>query len=182
MFFSELGGKRLSTRPGELKLSDISWRSSINIPDLLEAFVGLNLFFVFLVDVNERPSQVTLDGNTVKENEVGGFVGKVTVSDPDIGQNHKCDVYDLVVDSATSTESLKGSRFFTVDDSFNLTTYNSLNFEEAHTVDIIINCSDVVSPPQRRLFKTTLFTITVKGMRSSLSGSIDSELFVMHQH
>ena len=120
----------------------------------------------FVIDVNEAPSQISLSSTIVNENAVAVSVARVTVSDPDIGQVHQCEVYDLIFDSASSTESLLPSSFFLVDSSFNLTTYKALNFEAAHTVDIVINCSDVVDGSQQSLFKTALFTITVKGKGS----------------
>lgn len=86
------------------------------------------------------------------------MVGKVTVSDPDKGQHHKCTVHDRTMDVGSSTGTL--SRFFTVDSALNLKTLHALNFEAQHSLDIMINCSDNVTDS---LFKTELFTITVKG-------------------
>ena len=86
------------------------------------------------------------------------MVGQVTVSDPDIGQRHSCTVHDRLVDG--NSDSGRTSQFLTVDASLNLKTLNGLNFEAQHSLDIMINCSDVVADS---LFKTQLFTIIVKG-------------------
>ncbi|MEO1100244.1 MAG: LamG-like jellyroll fold domain-containing protein [Pseudomonadota bacterium] len=50
-------------------------------------------FTVDVIDVNEAPDDLTLDGNTVAENTVDGVVGTVSVSDPDVGDTH---TYSLV--------------------------------------------------------------------------------------
>ena len=86
------------------------------------------------------------------------MVGKVTVSDPDKGQHHECTVQDRTVDVGSNTGI--PSQFFTVDSALNLKTLHGLNFEARHSLDIMINCSDNVTDS---LFKTELFTITVKG-------------------
>lgn len=86
------------------------------------------------------------------------MVGKVTVSDPDKGQHHRCTVHDRIVDVGSSTGT--PSQFFTVDSALNLKTSHGLNFEAQHSLDIMINCSDNVTDS---FFKTELFTITVKG-------------------
>ena len=87
------------------------------------------------------------------------MVGKVTVSDPDKGQHHQCAVHDhRTVDVGSSTGT--PSQFFIVDSALNLKTLHGLNFEAQHSLDIMINCSDNVTDS---LFKTELFTITVKG-------------------
>lgn len=115
------------------------------------------LIFVVL-DVNEAPSDIKLSATSVHENEPDAVVGKVTVSDPDKGQHHRCTVHDRTVDMGSSTGS--PSQFFTVDSALNLKTLHGLNFEAQHSLDIVINCSDIVADS---LSKTELFTITVKG-------------------
>ena len=99
-----------------------------------------------------------LSATSVRENEPDAMVGKVTVSDPDKGQHHQCTVHDRTVDVGSSTGT--PSQFFTVDRMLNLKTLHGLNFEAQHSLDIMINCSDNVTDS---LFKTELFTITVKG-------------------
>ena len=114
-----------------------------------------------LPDVNERLSAILLSAKSVPENEAGTVVGKVIVQDPDVGQRHRCTVHDQVVDPASRKERLVPSHFFTVDSSLNLKTLNALNFEAEHSLDIVINCSDVVQ--EGSLAKSELFTIIVKG-------------------
>ena len=82
----------------------------------------------------------------------------MTVSDPDKGQHHQCTVHDRTVDVGSSTGT--PSQFFALDSVLNLKTLHGLNFEAQHSLDIMINCSDNVTDS---LFKTELFTITVKG-------------------
>ena len=110
--------------------------------------------------MNEPPSAVKLSVTSVPENVADTVVGQVTVSDPDIGQQHTCTVHKLIVDAASSTEQLIPSHFFTIDDALKLKTLNALNFEAQHSVDIVINCSD------GRLAKSQLFTITVQGKQT----------------
>ena len=115
----------------------------------------------FLPDVNERLSAILLNANSIRENEADAVVGQVTIQDPDLGQRHQCTVYDQVIDPASRPERLVPSHFFTVDSSLNLKTLNALNFEAEHSMDIVINCSDVVQ--EGSLAKSELFTIIVKG-------------------
>lgn len=117
----------------------------------------------FALDVNEAPSEIKLSATTVRENEPDAVVGKVTVSDPDMGQQHRCTVHDRIVDGRSSTGT--PSQFFTVDGALNFKTLHGLNFEAQHSLDIMINCSDVVADS---LFKTELFTIVVKGINKLL--------------
>lgn len=117
----------------------------------------------FVLDVNEPPSEIKLSATTIHENEADAVVGKVTVSDPDVGQQHRCTVHDRIIDQRSNTGT--PSQFFTVDSALNLKTLHGLNFEAEHSLDIMINCSDVVP---HRLFKTELFTIVVKGINKLL--------------
>ncbi|KAJ7382693.1 hypothetical protein OS493_033485 [Desmophyllum pertusum] len=110
-----------------------------------------------MLNVNEAPSEIALSATSVRENEPDAVVGKVTVSDPDHGQHHQCTVHDFTGDVGSSTGT--PSQLFTVDASLNLKTLHGLNFEAQHSLDIVINCSDVVA---NSLFKTQLFTILVK--------------------
>ena len=118
------------------------------------------IFFtcILILDVNEAPSDITLSATSVYENEPDTLVGRVTVDDPDIGQRHRCTVHDRVVNG--NFDSGRTSKFFSVDASLNLKTLSGLNFEAHHSLDIWINCSDIVADS---LFRTQLFTIFVKG-------------------
>ena len=116
------------------------------------------MVLIIVLDVNEAPSEIALSATSVRENEPDAVVGKVTVSDPDHGQHHQCTVHDFTGDVGSSTGT--PSQFFTVDASLNLKTLHGLNFEAQHSLDIVMNCSDVVA---NSLFKTQLFTILVKG-------------------
>ncbi|KAJ7391373.1 hypothetical protein OS493_018416 [Desmophyllum pertusum] len=114
-------------------------------------------FVIKVIDANEAPTEITLSATTVFENVPDVVVGKVTVSDPDNGHHHQCTVHDFTADVGSSTGT--PSQFFIVDASLNLKTLHGLNFEAQHSLDIVINCSDVVA---NSLFKTQLFTILVK--------------------
>ena len=121
--------------------------------------------------MNEPPSAVKLSVTSVPEN-VADTVGQVTVSDPDIGQQHHCTVHKLIVDAASSTEQLIPSQFFTIDNALKLKTLNALNFEAQHSVDILINCSD------GSLAKSQIFTITVQGMTPAEQGTLHLTFFI----
>ena len=130
-------------------------------------------------DVNERLSAILLNAKSIPENEADTVVGKVTVQDPDVGQQHYCTVHDQVVDPASKTEQLLPSHFFKVDSSLNLRTFNALNFEAEHSVDVVINCSDVV--PERSLAKSELFTVIVKGKNELESIFMVTLLITAHE-
>ncbi|KAL9969518.1 hypothetical protein ACROYT_G021740 [Oculina patagonica] len=130
-------------------------------------------FLIKVVDVNEAPSEIKLSATTVRENEPDAVVGKVTVSDPDMGQQHRCTVFDRIVDGRSSTGT--PSQFFTVDSALNLKTLHGLNFEAQHSLDVMLNCSDVVADS---LFKTELFTIVVKDVNEIPSGVCSKPILV----
>ena len=111
--------------------------------------------------MNEQPSAVLLNAVSISENEADTVVGQLTVLDPDAGQQHLCTVHNQVVDTVLRTERLVPSHFFAVDTSLNLKTLNGLNFEAQHSINVVINCSDVVA--EGSLSKSQLFTIIVKG-------------------
>ena len=51
-------------------------------------------FTITINNVNDPPSDITLSGNTVAENDAGAVVGTITVSDPDIGDTHTVTLTD----------------------------------------------------------------------------------------
>lgn len=133
-------------------------------------------FTITVKDVNEQPSAVLLNAVSISENEADTVVGQLTVLDPDAGQQHLCTVHNQVVDTVLRTERLVPSHFFAVDTSLNLKTLNGLNFEAQHSINVVINCSDVVA--EGSLSKSQLFTIIVKDVNEIPSGLCNAPIIM----
>ncbi|MEL6860307.1 MAG: LamG-like jellyroll fold domain-containing protein [Pseudomonadota bacterium] len=68
-------------------------------------------FTVDVVDLNEGPTDLSLDGNTIDENSTEGVVGTVSVTDPDVGDTHTFSLVDnegqpFAIDAETGEISL----------------------------------------------------------------------------
>ncbi|MEL7323834.1 MAG: cadherin repeat domain-containing protein, partial [Pseudomonadota bacterium] len=81
-----------------------------------------------VTDVNEGPKDLSLDGNTVSENDAGATVGTLSSFDPDAG------------DSVTYTVS--DDRFEVVDGELRLAEGVSLNHEEAASIELTVTATD----------------------------------------
>eukprot|EP00117_Sycon_ciliatum_P021146 scpid22649/ scgid18623/ Cadherin-related tumor suppressor; Protein fat len=129
---------------------------------LTPSYDFVDIIIVNISDVNEAPSDITLDNDEVDENSrVGALVGHLTVTDPDnadslhtSSQHFSCSVLDAK------------SRSFKV---VNLTTLvvskDNLDFENDPTHFIEIQCwdNDKVNP----LFMNKQFTITLKNVNEA---------------
>ncbi|MEP1142258.1 MAG: LamG-like jellyroll fold domain-containing protein [Henriciella sp.] len=85
-------------------------------------------FSVDVADVNEGPSDLALDGNSVAENDAGGVVGTLSSFDPDAGDSVSYSVSD--------------DRFEVVDGELRLADGESLDHEEASSIDVSVTATD----------------------------------------
>jgi hypothetical protein len=136
---------------------DKELRIKLNCSDGHNASVSKS-FNIKIIDVNEPITDIKVSNLTVPENQANAIVGIVTVIDPDIGQSHVCTVCDV-----TQGASCPVSQYFEVNPAMELKTKTALNFEARHIHNININCSDVVSLPQKSLSEIKSFSISVKG-------------------
>ncbi|MEM7330046.1 MAG: LamG-like jellyroll fold domain-containing protein [Pseudomonadota bacterium] len=85
-------------------------------------------FAIDVIDVNEGPSDLSLDGSTVSENDAGAVIGTLSSFDPDDG------------DSVTYTVS--DDRFEVIDGQVRLVDGVSLDHEEAASIGLTITATD----------------------------------------
>ena len=97
-----------------------------NPPKSVEKSLVINL-----LDVNERPTKITLSNNSVQENTPSGTViGQLTVTDPDRQQSHVCSL----TDSASGKARISNN---------NLTVGGAgVDYEEASSFSVKILCRD----------------------------------------
>ncbi|MEO1306165.1 MAG: cadherin repeat domain-containing protein, partial [Pseudomonadota bacterium] len=86
------------------------------------------VFTIDVIDVNDAPTDLTLDGNTVSENDAGATVGTLSSFDPDAG------------DSVTYTVS--DDRFEVVDGELRLADGVALNHEDAANIEVTVTATD----------------------------------------
>jgi Ca2+-binding RTX toxin-like protein len=87
-------------------------------------------FTVNVTDVNEAPSAIQLENDSVAENSPGAIVGKLTATDPDKGD--------------TAAFSLSGDDRFELDNEGNLKLKQgiSLDFEENPSIQVTVTATD----------------------------------------
>jgi len=85
-------------------------------------------FTIDVQDVNEGPSDLSLDGSSVAENDAGAVIGTLSSFDPDAG------------DSVTYTVS--DDRFEVVDGQLRLADGVSLDHEEAASIEVTVTATD----------------------------------------
>lgn len=85
-------------------------------------------FTIDVTDVNEGPSDLALDGQTVAENDAGAVIGTLSSFDPDAGD--------------TVTYTVSDDRFEVVDGEVRLVEGVSLNHEEAASIDLTVTATD----------------------------------------
>ncbi|MEL7109956.1 MAG: cadherin repeat domain-containing protein, partial [Pseudomonadota bacterium] len=86
------------------------------------------LFVVDVIDVNDAPRDLTLDGNTVAENDAGAVIGTLSSFDPDGDESIVYTVSD--------------DRFEVVDGELRLAEGVSLNHEEAASIEVTVTATD----------------------------------------
>lgn len=85
-------------------------------------------FAITVNNVNEAPTDLTLDGTTVDENAAGAVIGNLAVSDPDVGDTH--------------TYAVDDTRFEVADGQLKLKDGVSLDFETEPSVDVKVTVTD----------------------------------------
>ena len=103
---------------------------TITATDLAGAGLSYNEPFLITVNnVNEAPTDITLDNLNVAENAAGAVIGNLGVTDPDTGDTHSWSVND--------------ARFEVVGTQLKLKAGQSLNFESEPTVNLTITATDL---------------------------------------
>ena len=110
-------------------------------------------FTITVIDENEAPTAIALSNNDIDENDVGGTIGNVTVSDPDDGDTHTVTVDD--------------TRFEVVGGVLRLKAGQSLDHETEDSVTIQLTAED-----SGTLDVSQSFTITVNDLNESAVGPI----------
>ncbi|MEL6858437.1 MAG: FctA domain-containing protein, partial [Pseudomonadota bacterium] len=85
-------------------------------------------FTIEVSDVNEGPSDLALDGNTIAENDAGATVGTLSSFDPDAGD--------------TVTYTVSDERFEVVDGDLRLADGVTLDHEEAASIEVTVTATD----------------------------------------
>jgi hypothetical protein len=88
------------------------------------------LISVTVTEVNEAPTDISLDNSSLPENSDGGIVGNLSVVDPDTGDTH--------------TWSVNDSRFEIIGSQLKLKAGETLNHEAESTVNLSITATDQV--------------------------------------
>ncbi|NNE00497.1 MAG: cadherin repeat domain-containing protein [Pirellulaceae bacterium] len=127
----EIVGTHLKLKTGESldKESEPTVNLTVTATDQGGTGLAFNEAFVITVDnVNEAPTDITLDNTSVNENADGAVVGNLGVADPDTGDAHTWSVDDV--------------RFEIVAGQLKLKTGQSLNMEAEPTVNLTITATD----------------------------------------
>ncbi|MEM6410102.1 MAG: LamG-like jellyroll fold domain-containing protein, partial [Pseudomonadota bacterium] len=127
---------RFEVVDGELRLADgveLNHEDAANIEVTVTATDSGGLetsetFDINVADVNEGPSDLTLDGNTVAENDAGATVGTLSSFDPD------------AADSVTYTVS--DDRFEVVDGELRVADGVDLNHEDTANIEVTVAATD----------------------------------------
>ncbi|MEO1567267.1 MAG: cadherin repeat domain-containing protein, partial [Pseudomonadota bacterium] len=85
-------------------------------------------FLIDVIDINDAPRDLALDGTSVAENDAGAVIGTLSSFDPDAG------------DSVTYTVS--DDRFEVVDGEVRLVDGVSLDHEEAASIELTVTATD----------------------------------------
>jgi hypothetical protein len=104
--------------------------------------------------VNEAPTRLTLSKLEIRENRNDTLVGILEITDPDVGQRHRCTILDVdtpfYINSSTNPPTLKTAR--------------PLDFESSRVEYVDINCEDIVlDHRQAQHFIEEQFKINVIG-------------------
>jgi ELWxxDGT repeat protein len=157
---------RFEVIAGQLKLKalqSLNFESGQSVPIIITAHdvIGLTKqqsFTITVTDVNERPTNVTLDNLSVNENAVAEAVGAISVSDEDANE--------------TQTLSVSDTRFEVVGSQLKLKAGESLNHELTPSIALSITTVD-----RGGLSLTKDFTIVVNDVNevpSAISLSADT--------
>ncbi len=125
----EIVGGQLKLKAGQLL--DVNLEPTVNLTITATDFGGLvyNEGFVITVDnVNQAPTDISLDNASVSENTDGGVIGNLGVTDPDVGDTH--------------TWSVNDARFEIVGTVLKLKAGQSLDRETEPTVNLTVTVTD----------------------------------------
>ncbi|WP_414529508.1 Ig-like domain-containing protein [Nodularia chucula] len=116
------------------------------------------IFTINIADINEAPTDILLDGDSVEKNVVGAVVGTISVIDPDTIPaflNHTITVnddrFEVVLDNGTLLLKVKDERSLdhgietTVN--FTLTATDASDSSLTYSKNFIINVNENVQPP-----------------------------------
>ena len=106
------------------------------------------LFTITVTNVNEPPTDITLDNMTAPENMPGGIIGNLRVVDPDAGDTH--------------TWSVDDTRFEAVAGQLKLKAGQNLDFETEPSVNLVVTATD-----NGALAYAQTFTITVTNINEA---------------
>ncbi|MEM6473092.1 MAG: LamG-like jellyroll fold domain-containing protein, partial [Planctomycetota bacterium] len=118
-------------------------------------------FTIDVADVNEGPSDLSLDGNSVSENDAGAVVGTLSSFDPDAGD--------------TVTYTVSDDRFEVVDGEVRLVDGVSLNHEEAASIELTVTATDSGGLSTEETFTVEVLDVNEGPTDLSLDGNSVSE-------
>ena len=109
-------------------------------------------FFIFVKNVNEAPTDISISNLSVNENAAAAVIGKLSTTDPDAGNTHSYTVSD--------------NRFEVVNGELKLAAGKSLDYEAGSSVQLQITTKD-----QGGLSYTENFTIKVNDVSEPVNGA-----------
>jgi Ca2+-binding RTX toxin-like protein len=125
------------------------------------------VFTISVNDVNEKPTDIDLLGNSVAENlAAGAMVGTFATSDPDSG--------DSVTYALVAGLGGQDNGSFTIDASGNLLTAASFDYETKSSYSVLVRGTDTGG-----LFVEEVFTIDVSDVNESVAEVVDGSLRVV---
>ncbi|MEL7058382.1 MAG: cadherin repeat domain-containing protein, partial [Pseudomonadota bacterium] len=127
---------RFEVVDGELRLAEgveLNHEEAASIEVTVTATDGSGLetsevFEINVADVNEGPTDLALDGNTVAESDAGATVGTLSSFDPDAGD--------------TVAYTVSDDRFEVVDGELRLAEGVELDHEEAASLEVTVTATD----------------------------------------
>ena len=156
-----LDDDRFEVVNGQLKLKSGEFlnfenESSVNINITAEDSGNLTynkLFTITVNDINEAPTNITLDNQSVNENASGEVIGNLSVTDVDNGD--------------TFTYTVNDNRFEVINGQLKLKANQALDFENEPSININITAED-----SETLTYSQPFTITVNDVNETPTSGI----------
>ncbi|XP_074662803.1 protocadherin Fat 4-like [Tubulanus polymorphus] len=142
------GGKFVISSTGILKTAvdaNIDFETTATLTVTIESTDSGNLkyekqFTVTIIDVNEAPSQLSIDNNTIAENSPADTgIGKLTAKDPD---NEKAEIQKHTFELVDSA----GGRFKLTENILKVVSASLLNYEDKSAHPILVKVTDDGKP------------------------------------